>query len=200
MSKGLCADGVYDFADAPERDARVGRVLWDTRACPSVLPLHVSKPARWLASVRSVARVDVTVVCRSGRHDVLVRQGNRRLQLVIHECPSAVTPLTEIVLSPEALRPRVDALSALNELLSRGRLPHDTGRPPTRSRRLTLLLRALDAASTGASHRDIARALFGSRRTERDWPDPRENLRDQVRRAIHAGRRLSVHAYRRLLK
>lgn len=199
-SRGLSSGGGYDFADAPEVDARKARVMWDPDVCPAVLPLDVSDTERWLASVRSVVRVDVTTVVQRGTLHVLFQQGGRRLQLAVRVCRSASHPLTEAVLSPGALRQRLDALSRLNELLSRGRLLPEIGRVPTRSGRLTLLLRAVDAAAAGASHRDVACALFGVRRTDRDWADPRENLRDTVRRAIRAGRGLIAGRYRRLLR
>lgn len=174
--------------------------MWDPDACPAVLPLHVSNAERWLASVRSVVRVDVITVVQHGTLHVLFQQGGRRLQLAVRVCWSASHPLTEAVMSPVALRQRLDALSRLNELLSRGRLPSEIGNAPMRSARFMVLLRAVDAAAACPSHRDVACALFGVRRTDRDWSDPRENLRDAVRRAIRTGRELSAGGYRRLLR
>lgn len=196
----MSSDGGYDFADAPEVDAREARVMWDPDACPAVLPLHVSNAERWLALVRSIVRVDVTTAFQHGTLNVLFQQGGHRLQLAVRVSRSASQPLTEAVLSPVTLRQRLDAVSRLNELLSQGRLPFEIGNAPKRSARFTVLLRAVDAAAAGASHRDVACALFGVRRTDRDWADPRENLRDTVRRAIRAGSDLSVGGYRRLLR
>ena len=142
----------------------------------------------------------MTTAVQHGILNVLFQQDGRRLQLAVRLCRCASHPLTEAVLSPVALRQRLDALSRLNELLRRGRLSPEIRNTPIRSARFMVLLRAVDAAAVGASHRDVACALFGVRRTDRDWADPRENLRDTVRRAIRAGSDLSVGGYRRLLR
>jgi hypothetical protein len=61
------------------------------------------------------------------------------------------------------------------------------------------VLRALDGALAGASHREIAEALFGQRRIQVDWAEPGENLRDRIRRAIWRGRSLMDGGYRDFL-
>ncbi|MCR6631508.1 MAG: DUF2285 domain-containing protein [Magnetospirillum sp.] len=40
-------------------------------------------------------------------------------------------------------------------------------------------------------------ALWGERRVAEEWSDPRRNLRDQVRRAVHRGYRLMAGGSRR---
>lgn len=72
--------------------------------------------------------------------------------------------------------------------------------PPGCARRLALILRALDGHLAGASHRQIATALWGERRVAEEWSDPRRNLRDQIRRAVHRGCRLMTGGYRRFLR
>jgi hypothetical protein len=100
---------------------------------------------------------------------------------------------------PGAAR-RLGLTAALSELLATGRL--DPRRLPVdrRSRRLDLVLRALDARSAGASDREIAILLFGQQRVRDDWGRGHDHLRDQVRRAVRRGRYLVNGGYRALLR
>lgn len=60
-------------------------------------------------------------------------------------------------------------------------------------------LQALDGVRAGASHRDIALALFGASTIKERWHEDGD-LRAQVRRLIRSGRRLVDGAYRELLQ
>lgn len=88
----------------------------------------------------------------------------------------------------------------LNELFAKGRLPssHLPGR--SRRRRLRLVLQALDAFLAGAPHREISCALFGEKRTNADWSDPSDHLRDATRRVVRRGRLLMNGGYKNLLR
>jgi hypothetical protein len=68
-----------------------------------------------------------------------------------------------------------------------------------RRRRLSLSLRALDARASGASHREIAAALFGDRRLT-DMPWKSSALRDTTLRLARDGEALVAGGYRRLLR
>ena len=61
------------------------------------------------------------------------------------------------------------------------------------------MLIALDAEAAGASHRDIAAALFGTERTAARWSDDGE-LRAQIRYLITRGHTLVAGGYRALLQ
>ncbi|WP_245425718.1 DUF2285 domain-containing protein [Mesorhizobium sp. WSM3862] len=64
---------------------------------------------------------------------------------------------------------------------------------------MTFVLRALDESLAGASHREIAEALMGEGRVHSDWNDPRDHLRDRIRRAVSRGRALMDGGYRDFL-
>jgi len=71
----------------------------------------------------------------------------------------------------------------------------------TRQRRdrLVLMVRALDGHLAEASYREIAEALFGTRRVERDtWKT--SSLRDRTIRLVRGGIDLMRAGYRRLLR
>jgi hypothetical protein len=68
-----------------------------------------------------------------------------------------------------------------------------------RRRRIALALRASDASSEGATHREIAEVLLpGQRIAERDWET--HEVRDQVKRLVKTGFALVQGGYRALLR
>ncbi|WP_374575981.1 DUF2285 domain-containing protein [Phenylobacterium sp.] len=68
-----------------------------------------------------------------------------------------------------------------------------------RRRRLAHVLRAHDGRTAGASHRQIANALFGAERVA-DGPWKSSALRDQTLRLVRDGAALVTGGYRRLLR
>jgi hypothetical protein len=67
-----------------------------------------------------------------------------------------------------------------------------------RRKRLVLALRALDGRLDGATHRQIAAALFGANAIpERDWIS--HDLRDRTARLVRLGVTMMNGGYRRLL-
>ncbi|WP_245319602.1 DUF2285 domain-containing protein [Mesorhizobium temperatum] len=94
---------------------------------------------------------------------------------------------------------RLWALECLNALSLGQQLPARLFPPEKRGPRLTFVLRALDGSLAGASHRELAEALIGQRRVHADWRDPRDHLRDRIRRAVSRGRALMNGGYRDFL-
>ena len=89
-------------------------------------------------------------------------------------------------------------------LTGRNSGPHLTALSPARRVRLMLALRGLDGRLAGATHREIARALFANDAIDdRDWIS--HELRDRTARLVRLGftmmrggyRRLLLHPYRR---
>jgi hypothetical protein len=137
----------------------------------------------------------------NGRQHVLLRYADRHLQLVV----SGASVLLPVRLHIDAIWPtgklkqRLWALECLNRLMANGRLPKNLFPPEARSRRLRFILRALDGTLAGASQRAIAKELIGEARVQADWNDPRDHLRDRIRRAIRRGRILMNGGYRNFL-
>ncbi|WP_430738994.1 DNA -binding domain-containing protein [Sphingomonas paeninsulae] len=61
------------------------------------------------------------------------------------------------------------------------------------------VLRVHDATVAGASHRDIARALFGNNVVACDWNSSSDFLRSRVRRFVANARRMNSGAFKTLL-
>lgn len=136
---------------------------------------------------------------RSQRH-VLFRDGPRTLQCLVsrRQLPRGAI-LTDAVFDPRKVSLRLRSLACFNELIASGRLQARYLPPEPRAARLVFVLRALDASLEVTPQRDIALALFEKPRVDADWADPREHLRDAVRRAVLGGRSLMNGGYRRLL-
>ncbi|TGT57804.1 DUF2285 domain-containing protein [Mesorhizobium sp. M00.F.Ca.ET.170.01.1.1] len=137
----------------------------------------------------------------NGQENILFTDGFRHLQLAASGA-TLLQPvrLTANVLWPSAeIKQRLGGLECLNALRMTGRLPPRFFPPEPRRARLQRVLRALDGSIAGASHREIAAALFGKARVVQDWADPGDHLRDIVRRAIKRGRSLMNGGYRQFL-
>jgi hypothetical protein len=97
------------------------------------------------------------------------------------------------------LEAKLLTLQRLIALLKLGRFPRRLVQPDRRSRRTLMALRALDARRAGATHREIAAALFGGATVESDWNGRSAYLRCRVQRLIRLGESLAKGGYRRLL-
>lgn len=97
-----------------------------------------------------------------------------------------------------SLPERIESLKRLWKLLQDMPAP-DQRLTPERRHRIALMMRALDGATSGASHREIAIALYGAARIEAEhWPT--SSLRFTVRRLIEDARKMVFGGYRELLR
>jgi hypothetical protein len=144
----------------------------------------------------------VALLMPDGAQHLLFQDAGRSLQLAVAGASlfGPVRLLTDAVLSPENTAARLTALACLNHLRVSGKLPARYFPAEPRGRRLRFVLRALDGWLAGATHREIAVALFGRTRVDGDWADPRDHLRDGVRRAVRRGRALMSGGYLQLLR
>lgn len=180
-------------------------MLWDPALCPAAIPaLAVRTPPSAGAAPFRPRRAIRTDIVRegSGREHVRLSRGGDKVQLAVSGASLLDAPylLTELAIPDTIARPRLAAIAAFNRL-SEGRFnagPARSEAPPLP--RLALVLRALDGHLAGASHQQIAIALFGGRRVESAWRDPGGYIRDRVRRAISRGRHMMTSGYRELLR
>jgi hypothetical protein len=191
----------------PERDARSADVFWQPGLSSDVLPVTASKPepAHQSHSKLSLDGLQCRMVVQSGcagEHHILFAQDGRFLQLHI-QGPQAIETAcltTEIVLSSRLVAPRVDALRRLADLVTHGRLRASLYPPERRACRLMKALQAFDAMQAGASHRQIAAALFGESIVTEDWSGRSDYLRLRVQRLLRFAERLVKAGYRDLLR
>ena len=81
-----------------------------------------------------------------------------------------------------------------------GRFPRGLYPPERRARRWAMALRAHDAAGAGATHREIAAALFGEKVVKEDWCSRSDYLRLRVQRLVRTADKLVNGGYRDLLR
>ena len=152
-------------------------------------------------SLLTPASRSLVVRTPDGTRHVLIEDSGRTLQLAVVGAdishPVAIT--ATIPARAQALTAHLRMARCLNEFLSTGRLPTSLS-PIHRRRRLRIVLQALDACLAGASHREISCAVFGETRTNADWSDPSDHLRDATRRAVRRGRQLMNGGYKDLLR
>lgn len=192
---GIC------FAESAARAVSKAKLFWDPQQCAHVLPLTLGPSAYTeLLTLKTVSPI-ATLNSAQGRH-ILFCEGAWHLQVWARLEPQIDDRriLTDAVLSTSTFMPRLRSLACFNDLLCAGHLLGRYFPPEPRQYRMTAVLRCLDAILKGAAHRDIAIALHGRKRVDTDWGDPREHLRDTVRRALGRGRSLMNGGYLKLLR
>lgn len=190
----------------PDLDAAAAHVFWRRADCAAVLPVVAlaegfeSDAGQFLLE-HLACRIRVYKDPSRDVMHVLFTQSGRALQLEI----DGASRLPDAVLATPALPPpglrraRLQAVRRLVDLMRKGSLrPLHYPREHSRAR-LAYVLQAFDGEQAGISHRDIAIALVGRGRVEREWHGSHNALRDHVRKTIGRGRLLTESGYRRFL-
>ncbi|HEY5237193.1 MAG TPA: DUF2285 domain-containing protein [Rhizomicrobium sp.] len=135
------------------------------------------------------------------QHVIFLGEG-RGLQLAIQGV-SVLNPvrlLIDAAPGPRAARIQVALLKCFTDLGITGRMKPHYILKTIAARRLKTVLQALDGAMAGATHREIALAIYGPGRVNADWDDPKENLKDHIRKTVRRGFRLLNGGYTAFLK
>lgn len=197
--------GLLHFSD-PAADAFKAAVFWRPEDCSEVLPLIISSDI----SVQSLpftldalsCQIHRAVQPEMRRQDILLAQEGRFVQLSIFGNGSieGAHLVTAALDDPATIMARTASLRRLNDLLFCKTMRSSLYPPEGRAPRLINVLTALDGWLAKDTQRDIAVSMFGAERVQREWQDPRQNLRDQVRRAINYGQSLMRGGYRQFLR
>lgn len=137
-----------------------------------------------------------------GRELLLLSDGTHHLQLEVTAGSLLAGPvyLRYDVSGLQHVEAKTLTLRRLLLLCRLGRFPLGLFPPELRARRWILALQAYDGMRAGASHRDIAVALFGEKAVRDDWCGRSEYLRLRVQRLLQVANRLVMGGYRDLLK
>jgi hypothetical protein len=186
--------GLLKFSD-PEIDARTAIVFWSPAHNHSVLPLVTAgKGNSGLGNVK--CKISMLQTADDPQRHVLFSCGGRFLQLAISGSGEFGNVRYLVDAFPEHNSTRkLTALRRLGDLIHYKRLRAELYSRQRRGPRLLHLIEILDSYVKDPSHRSIARCLFGEERVDKEW----ENLRDHVRRAIAAGRKMTQSGYLGLL-
>lgn len=209
--RGLCAtDSCGD-----EGAAAFGLVRFEPpdRPVPFSRPLWRAEIYSWLLEVEPVAgaAVDTFDVARVGEFATLATTGAGD-QLLLSDGLSAVrldAPRCTFSRGGVCLRYRLEGLVSIQPrlltlqrflaVLRSGRFPRALHPSERRAERWILLLRAFDAASAGASQREIADILLRSSASAPRWRSREPSVRSRAQRLVRAARVFAVGGYRELL-
>lgn len=134
-------------------------------------------------------------------HHLLFQYEGRHFQVVYEgDMDKPVRLLSGVVFEKWQIKPQLNAIACFLHLCNSGRLQPKYFPAEPRSSRLSAVLLALDLSLSGASHRQISEAVYGMERTDRDWNDPGDYIKDRVRRLVLRGKALMSGGYRDLLK
>lgn len=192
--------GVYvPFAD-PHRPAPDADVFWS--------PDAVALALRGTAFRRPMGEVDL--VNLPAVHQLLVSaKGSQHLEFLSEQTSLlAILDGTALAIAPVRVTLHVEGFerldlarqtfAMLNDFVhdKPHRAPHDW---TTTSLTVRDALIALDGHQWGASYRDIATVIFGTKRVREAWRSESNALKDRMRRVLKRGLALSAGAYRKFL-
>jgi hypothetical protein len=194
------------YSSAPTFSARSATVFWQPDLCSKVLRLTALSLSAEVAaeqfSLHEVACPSVLLRGTGASQHLLFRDNDGGLQLAVQGCDllKPVRLVLDSAPGPQIARAQFRSHRCFMDIRLAGKLmPSHVQREPL-SPRLKHVLRALDGALAGASHREIGAALFGGERIRAEWYAPGRPLRYKVRRAVHRGYALMQGGYRKLLR
>jgi hypothetical protein len=170
--------------------------VWTAGVLPSVIALTRPPPELGHPRFKPKSVPLDPVLAREGDDYVIERLG---AELRVHLDSSDVDSTAVLLPFDGLFEVRVAAALRLWRALNGRRPgPNPAALSDARRRRLILALRALDGRLDGATHREIAAALFGGDAVpERDWIS--HELRDRTARLVRLGVAMMNGGYRRLL-
>jgi hypothetical protein len=123
-----------------------------------------------------------------------------RTPVVLIGGATMATPAAAIIPLDSNFAARADAALRLCQTIAKRSVDRSSDSlTPARRRRLTLVLRALDAYLAGETYRVIAQGLFGERRVPSDASWKTHDLRDRTIRLVRTGLDLMRGGYLKLL-
>jgi len=185
--------------------ALTARVAWVPELTKDVLDLYALDGTTF-PDIPSIPILNLalkpTLFFLNGYHHLVFAKNGHCIQLRIlgSLCLDRARLVAAVFMESVRLRGQLTAISCLNDLRDRGDIMPAFISLDNRSKRLSLVLHALDGKLAGQTNREIAVSLFGERRVQAEWGDPGEYLQDQVRRAIRRGQQLMEGGYRSLLR
>lgn len=181
--------GLHCF-ERPDRPAREARLWWRREADPAVLvaTADAAGPDR----VDLLADPRTQLIVERGIEHLLLEggRGQLRIDIVRGTTQQGAVGLMWQIQGLETGRPALEALGRFLSLRATGRLPRASRPTPAQTRRTAALLRVGDALEAGASQREIALALFGSRMIGASWRSEAGPYRLRVQRLVRAARRI----------
>lgn len=193
------AGGGCDFPAKPRLTAGEQPVLWSESADTAVLRLVADVRLQSAAGLETRALFSAETLLTTGELHLLLRDIVPNLHLIADAQVQSGDRLAVLIPLDRDGLDRLAALDRLLRHLAGYRVPADPRVTAQQRRRLKAMLRAMDARQHRASQREIAEALFGPDRVDREhWPT--SPLRDAVRDLLKDGAEMIAGGYRKLLR
>ena len=198
-------NGGFTFAECPDLAAPEARIIWRADLDPGTLnvaatPTVARDPdgvdpralAPWLTIAADAGGVEHAVLS-DGWHHIRLDLDSGTL------AGDAPVVLSYRLRGLAGAVAKILPLSRLLHLCRYRRFAASLFPKDRRIERWLELLRVHDALADGASHREIACALFGEERVAREWSGTSDSLRSRTRRMIRDETVMSQGGYRTLL-
>lgn len=192
------------FAGLGPKNVSTPVAMWRYEADPSI-PVFEGAPTVGgdgrAFDVRTFKPATLVVSSEAGDQHILVVDGTRRLRFAVIGADVLKGPLRLGFRLPD-WRDGVIALDSVKRLVrlrDTGRLTAGPRPPAGKSARWVEAIRAFDARRGGASHREIARLLYGDERVSEEWNGRSDYMRMRVHRLLRSAESLAAGGYRKLL-
>jgi len=197
--------GGCTFAEVSSRRATDACIFWRADWDASVLGVETLPMPRGDGNafdIRQFGRLATVLRQADGHELLLLSDGDHRLQIDVTAGSVLDGPVCfRYELSGfRHIEAKTLTLRRLLLLRRLGRFPRGLFPPERRARRRAMALQAYDGVRAGASHRDIAAALFGEKVVREDWSGRSDYLRLRVQRLIRTADKLVKGGYRDLLR
>jgi len=196
--------GIFVHADVAGDGDRDARLFWQSGVDPSVVvaeaepisPTHIDA----FDIARFADKADL-VMDGHGHEALLLDDGEHQIQLDIRRGTLGKGPvrLRYVVEGNQQVDAKLRTLTRLRAFQRLGRFPKALFPIETGAAKWALALQAFDGAASGASHREIAVALYSERRVAEEWNGASDFLRMRVRRLLTFARRMVDGEYTKLL-
>lgn len=185
--------------------AGTARIFWRADVDPHVLLMEAEPAAPDDPVAVDLAAIGGELFVQPrlrGGERVLLRQSGVHLRLDLAAGTVLDGPIRPRVVLPGiwGISPQLLTLKRLGELARQGRVPRSLRPREKRAWRWARMLQALDGMTVGATHRDIANAIFGTAVVRSEWRGASDHLRLKVQRLVREARRLAGGGYRAILK
>jgi hypothetical protein len=193
--------GGFTFTEDPACGADRAVIAWTAVQNRAVIALDAQHSNNSNAfDFRKYRGRTAVIVDNSGKEHIVLSDGSSQIVADIDSGSVLVGPVSLKLIVPDHALVGMH-LGQLQKLISA--LAHPDGLIPAHRNRnaahkLVTALQVADALAAGASQRDIAVALFGTRRVCSDWNTASDALRSQVRRLIKRARQLSAGGWRNI--
>lgn len=197
----LCNKWGLLFGEAPEIDGAHARLIWSAGVDPFVLKVEARCSGDGF-DLQRVAQYATVVIDEQSHEHVVLSNGKQRIRLDIEDGTMLDGPvrLKIICHTPMDAPAATRTLLRASALWRQGRMPSLEHSADQKMRRLIAALRVNDALASGASHRNIACALFGDDRVAEEWNGTSDAMRSSVKRLVKLSRHLAGGGYRDLMQ